>query len=150
MTDLSGTGGTLASGPESRYVVDALGHILDGSATAGRASLDAGAALTSWAAILRRLDVAGRALALDAGLDPLDSARWARQVAALAAAASCETPECVAEVLAAWSAGIGLPVAIDLVADAVDAVAEDDRAFAACLVLAWLVDVSGFPPQVVA
>jgi len=151
VTDLSGTGGTLASGPESRYVVDALGHLLDGDAPAARATLDAGAALTSWASVLHRLDVAGRALALDAGIEPVDAGRWSRQVESLAAGARAEpVPEGVAEVLAAWSAGRGVPVAVDLTAGTVDRVDEDERAFAAALVLAWLVEVSGFPPQVVA
>jgi len=151
VTDLSGTGGALASGPESRYVVDALGHLLEGAATPARATLDAGAALTSWAAVLHRLDVAGRALALDAGLDPIDAGRWTRQVEALAARAGVDpVPNGIDEVLAAWSAGDGVPVCIDLTSGAVDEVAEDDRAFVACLALAWLVDVSGFPPQVVA
>lgn len=149
VTDLSGTGGTLASGPESRYVVAAIGHVLEGSGSAGRASLDAGAARTSWAAVLHRIDVAGRALALDAGLDPADARRWSLQVAATADAAGCEVPGGVDAVLAAWSAGEGVPVAIDLLAGSVDRLPEDDRAFAACLVLAWLVEVSGFPPEVV-
>lgn len=151
VTDLSGTGGTLASGPESRYVVDALGHLLDGDAPAARATLDAGAALTSWASVLHRLDVAGRAVALDAGIEPLDAGRLAAQVRSLAEDARAEpVPDGVAEVLAAWSAGKGVPVPIDLTADVVDEVAEDERAFAATVVLAWLVDVCGFPPQVVA
>lgn len=149
VTDLSGTGGTLAGGPESRFVVDAIGHVLDGSGTAGRASLGAGAARTSWAAVLHRLDVAGRALALDAGLDPTDAGRWSLQVAATADAAGCDVPEGVDAVLTAWSAGEGVPVAIDLLADSVHHLPEDDRAFAACLVVAWLVDVSGYPPEVV-
>lgn len=150
VTDLSDVG-TLASGPESRHVVEALGHLLDGDAPAARRRLGAGADETGWAAVLHRLDVAGRALAVDAGLRPDDAPACAGEVAVLAAAAGVDPlPPGIAEVLAAWTRGGGVPVAVDLDRGEVDLVPEADRAFAACLALAWLVDRSGFPPQVVA
>lgn len=149
MTDVSGRGGALASGPESRYVIDALGHLLDGRPAAGRATLDAGAALTSWASVLHRLDVAGRALALDAGIDLHDAARGAGAAAALTGDDTAPA-EAIAEVLGAWGAGGGVPVAIDLTVGSTHLAPDADRAYAACVALAWLVDASGFPPQVVA
>jgi hypothetical protein len=151
VTDLSDTSGTLASGPESRFVVDALGRLLDGDGSGVRDQLAAGAGATSWAAVLHRLDVAGRALALDAGLDPADAARWARRGEALATSARLDpVPAGLDQVVAAWSSGQGAPACIDLTTEAVDATPEDERALAACTVLAVLVDASGFPPQVVA
>lgn len=148
---MSETGGALASGPESRFVVDALDSVLDGAAASAHAELVAGAAATSWADVLHRLDVAGRALALDAALAPADAPRWAEHVAALAGAAGVQAlPDGTGAILAAWSRGDGLPVAIDLTTEQVDPASEDERAWAAALVLAWLVERSGFPPQVVA
>jgi hypothetical protein len=151
VTEMSDVGGAITSGPESRYVIDAVGSVLDGIAAGGHDCLAAGAAATSWAAVLHRLDVAGRALALDAGIAPADAPSLAADVASLALAAHADpTPDGLDEVLAAWSGGRGIPVPVDLTSGAVDPVAEDERAFAGCLVLAWLVDRSGFPPQVVA
>jgi len=148
---MSGREQTLASGPESRFVVDALGCLLDGSADGATRTLGAGAAATSWAAVLHRLDVAGRALTLDAGLLPADAAVTTRSVAALAASVGVDPlPPGVDEVVAAWTRGDGLPVGVDLPARAVDVVGEDVRALGACVVLAWLVDHGGYPPQVVA
>lgn len=144
-------GGTLASGPESRFVVDALDAVLAGAADVGRQTLLHGASATGWAALLHRLDVAGRALALDAGLRPADAPACAAEVAALAASSGVRNlPPGVTEVLASWSRGRGLPVPIDLSEGSIDVVPEPDRAEAACLALAWLVERSGFPPQVVA
>ena len=150
VTDLSDLG-TVAGGPESRHVIDALGSLLDGDGEQGRRHLHQGAARTSWAAVLHRLDVAGRALAVDAGLSPADASVWAREAAELGATAGVDpVPACVEQVLAAWSGGQGLPVDVDLESGAADPVPEDERALSACLALAWLVDRSGFPPQVVA
>ena len=148
---MSEPGGALASGPESRFVVDAVGSILDGDGDAGRELLIAGAHVTSWAAVLHRLDVAGRALTLDAALVPADTAVWSEHVAALAASAHVDPlPSGIPDVLGAWSRNEGVPVAIDLRSEAVDLSPEDTRVWAAGLVLAWLVERSGFPPQVVA
>lgn len=143
--------GALASGPESRFVVDALSSVLDGQGPAGRAELVAGADATSWASVLHRLDVAGRALALDADLAPAEVPTASARVAALAAAAGVDPlPAGTAAILAAWSRGDGVSVDIDLTNDRVAVEHEADRAFAAALVLAWLVEHSGYPPQVVA
>lgn len=151
VTDMSETGGALASGPESRFVVDALGSVLGGHASTGRAELEAGAAATSWADVLHRLDVAGRALALDAAMTPGDALSAPAHVAALAATAGVDRlPRGTDHVLQAWCRGDGVPVGIDLLSGALDPEPDSERAWAATLVLAWLVDRSGFPPQVVA
>jgi hypothetical protein len=148
---MSGSAGALASGPESRYVVDALTGLLDGSPRAASAQLGAGASATSWASVLHRLDVAGRALALDAGLMPADAPATALRVAALAAATGVDPlPASIDGVVAAWTRGEGIPVSVDLSGGAVDTLPDDERAFGACLVLAHLVDQAGYPPQVVA
>jgi hypothetical protein len=148
---MSDSGGALASAPESRFVVDALGSVLDGDGAAARGLLIAGAEATSWTAVLRRLDVAGRALALDAAIAPSGAPAWSVHVAALAASAGVDPlPPGVSEVLVAWSRGDGVPVQIDLTTDQVGAAPEADSAWVAALVLACLVDRSGFPPQVVA
>jgi len=150
VTDLSDVG-RLASGPESHHVIDALGAVLDGDGGAGRRHLEIGAVVTSWAAVLHRLDVAGRALALDAGLSPADAAPSAVEVGALAARAGIDPlPAGIEDALDAWSRGLGVPASIDLAAEQVDLVPEEERALGACLALAWLVDRAGFPPQVVA
>lgn len=148
---MSETGAALASGPESRYVVDALDSVLAGRCADARDDLVAGARSTSWADVLHRLDVAGRALAFDAAMegraDPSDPSR----VAALAASCGVDPlPSGTDEILDAWGRGDGVPVCIDLTTDEVDDEPESDRAWAATLVLAWLVERSGFPPQVVA
>ncbi len=143
--------GALASGPESRFVVDALSSVLDGHGPAGRDELAAGAAATSWASVLHRLDVAGRALALDARLAPDDVPVAIARVAALAATAGIDhLPSGTGAILQAWVRGDGVSVGIDLTTDRVDIEPEAERAWAATLVLAWLVEDSGYPPQVVA
>lgn len=148
---MSETGAALASGSESRFVVEALGSILEGQGSAAREGLVAGAGSTSWAAMLRRLDVAGRALALDAELAPTDVPAWSIHVAALAASAGVDPlPPGTADVLLAWSRGDGVPVQIDLTTDEVGVAPEGESAWVATLVLACLVERSGFPPQVVA
>jgi hypothetical protein len=148
---MSDTGAALASGRESRFVVDALTSVLDGQGATAQAQLLAGAEATSWTDVLHRLDVAGRALALDAALTPFDVPVSVDQVAALASTAGVDRlPAGAAAVLGAWSRGHGLPVPIDLTIDRVDTSPETDCAWAAALVLAWLVGRSGFPPQVVA
>ena len=151
VTEMSEKGAALASGPESRFVVDALDSVLDGRCADAQRLLDAGAAVTSWADVLHRLDVAGRALAFEAALRPCDLTADAARVAALAGACGVDPlPRGTAQVLEAWCRGSGVPVAIDLTTGEVDAVTDAGQAWAATLVLAWLVDRSGFPPQVVA
>lgn len=148
---MSDPGATLASGPESRFVVDALTSVLDGHGDDAQGRLAAGAAATSWTDVLHRLDVAGRALALDAALMPADVPASVDLVAAFAGSAGVERlPAGAVAVLGAWSQGRGIPVPIDLTIDQVDTSPETDCAWAATLVLAWLVQRSGFPPQVVA
>ena len=143
--------GALASGPESRFVVDALSSVLDGRGPDGRSELTAGADATSWAAVLHRLDVAGRALAFEAAIAPCDLPADTGRAATFAAARGVDPlPVGIDRILDAWCRGDGVPVTIDLTTGEVDVVPEPDRAWAATLVLAWLVDRSGFPPQVVA
>jgi hypothetical protein len=148
---MSETGSALASGPESRFVVDALDSVLDGRCADARDELVAGATATTWADVLHRLDVAGRALAFDAALDAGDLTTDAARVAAFAASCGVDPlPAGTGQILGAWCRGDGVPVSIDLTSDEIDSAPEADRAWAATLVLAWLVDLSGFPPQVVA
>ncbi len=150
VTEMSDTGAALASGPESPFVVATIGSLLDGDAAGARAHLLAGAAATSWPAVLHRLDVAGRALAVDAELHPDHVPTWRTKVAELAHDAGLDAiPAAVGDVLDAWSRGEDVTVVIDLDRAEVT-VGEDPRAWAAGLVLAWLVERSGFPPQVVA
>ena len=151
MSEMSEAGGALASGPESRFVVDALDSVLDGRAADARHELDAGAAATSWADVLHRVDVAGRALAFDAALDGCDPAVDTARVAVLAASCGVDPlPTGTGQILGAWCRGDGVPATIDLITGELDAEPESDRAWAATVVLAWLVERSGFPPQVVA
>ncbi len=148
---MSDRAGTVVNGPESRHVADAVEALLDRDADGARRRLVEGARTTSWAAIVHRLDVAGRALAQDARLDPDDAPSWATHVAVLAGAAHVDAvPSGLVEVLAAWSRGDGIPVAVDLSTGQIDARSELTRAWTGTIVLAWLVDRSGFPPQVVA
>lgn len=150
VTEMSDTGPALVSGPEAPFVVAAIGSILDGDAAAGHDLLLRGAEATSWPAVLHRLDVAGRALAVDAELHPDHVPTWRTKVAELAHDAGLDAiPPAVGEVLAAWSRGEDVAVVIDLELAEVQ-VGEDPRAWAAGLVLAWLVERSGFPPEVVA
>jgi len=150
VTEMSDTGAALASGPESPFVVAAIGSILDGDAAAAHTHLLEGAQVTSWPAVLHRIDVAGRALAMDAELHPDHVPTWRTKVAELAHDAGLDAiPAAVGDVLAAWSRGEDVSVVIDLDRATVH-VDEDPRAWAAGLVLAWLVERSGFPPQVVA
>lgn len=142
--------GARSSAPASRHVVDALGSVLDGDPVAAREQLVAGAEATSWAAMVHRLDVAGRALTLDAAVAPAGVQRWIADVATLAASVGVDPlPPGTPDVLAAWIRGDGVPVQIDLTTDEVAAASEAESAWAALLVLACLVDRSGFPPQVV-
>lgn len=151
VTEMSDLDGALARGPESSYVIAAVGAVLDGDGRSGLDHLLDGARATSWTGVVHRLDVAGRALALDAGLRPADVPAVVAHVAALAAGAGVDPlPGGVVEVLRAWSAGEGIPVAVDLQRQRVDLAPDSSRAWAACLVLGWLVERSGFPPEVVA
>lgn len=148
---MSEPGSALASGPESRYVVDALDSVLDHRCADARRELQAGADTTSWADVLHRLDVAGRALAFDAAIAPCDLPTDSVRVATLAATCGVDPlPSGTDRILEAWCRGDGVPVTVDLTTGEVDAEPEADRAWAATLVLTWLVDRSGFPPQVVA
>ena len=119
----------LVNGPESRFVIEALEALEDGDDALAEASLAAGAVATSWAAVLRRLDVAGRALLAD---DP---------------DATQQAP--VGVVIERWAAGEGVPASVDLTTGAVDARTDAERAWDGLAALGWLVARSGFPPQVV-
>jgi hypothetical protein len=130
----------LVNRPASAFVVDAVAALLRDDVGGARMCLIQGAARVGLPAIAHRLDVAGRALAVDAGLledddrdaEPpivllpgLDTSAWA-----------AGHEDDVAAVLTRWSGGADddLPV---------------DRIWPSLAVVAWLVDRAGYPPEVV-
>ena len=140
----------MVSGPETPYVVDALDHLLRGDRVAARVALLEGAEVAGWRAIAHRLDVAGRALAVDAGLwDPPDrsgggSARRGDIVVLPGLDTSSgfaggldDDDAAAAEVIDRWTSGVGSSLPLD-------------RIWPSLTVVAWLVDRAGYPPEVVA
>lgn len=137
MSELSASADSLTNGPESPFVVDAVDAVLTGDATRARAALIEAAEVASWEAVAHRLDVVGRALALDAGLSDdtgddivllpdLDTSSWVGGDATDAAA-----------LLRRWSsAEAGDDLSTDLV-------------WPSLAIVAWLVDRAGYPAQVV-
>jgi hypothetical protein len=137
VSELSGSADSLSNGPESPFVVEAVDAVLTGDVTRARASLIAAADAASWEAVAHRLDVVGRALALDAGLSSddddeivllpdLDTSSWVAGSAADAAV-----------LLSRWSN-----------ADTADELSTD-LVWPSLAVVAWLVDRAGYPAQVV-
>ena len=138
MSELSGSAGSLTNGPESPFVVDAVDAVLTGDANRARAALIEAAEVASWEAVAHRLDVVGRALALDAGLSSddagdeivllpdLDTSSWIAGNASDAAV-----------LLSRWSS-----------AEARDELSTD-LVWPSLAVVAWLVDRAGYPAQVV-
>ena len=135
----------LVSGPETPYVVDAVDGLLRGDRLAARLALLAGAEVAGWSAIAHRLDVAGRALAVDAGLwDPPDTTGGGSAqrgdivvLPGLDTSTGFADEAATAEVIDRWTSGAesSLPL---------------DRIWPSLAVVAWLVDRAGYPPQVVA
>ena len=127
----------LRNGPESCHVVDAIDALLREDVTAARAALIAGAEECGWPAVAHRLDVAGRALALDAGmrsggddtivvLPDLDTTGWLRPAAQ-------DAPT----ILDRWASS---DLEGELPADLV---------WSSLALVAWLVDRAGYPAQVI-
>ncbi len=140
---LGASDATLVNGPESGHVVDAVGALLDGRTWEAREALRTGAESSSWAAVLHRLDVAGRALVSDAAAD-----EGADEVVAALAATEGTTPA-DRDLLVRWRDGDGIAASIDLLNDEVELTDDHDRAWHALGLLAWLVDRAGFPAEVV-
>ena len=126
----------LANGPESRVVVGALDAILGDDADAAQATLLAGAEEVGWEAIAHRIDVAGRALAVDAGITPATIPDEIDLTPALRASFLTSTADGIPDVLARWW---GAP----------DAPSEFGTVWPSLVMLAWLVDRAGFPAEVV-
>ncbi len=127
----------LENGPETPYVVAAVDALLRSDIVGARLALIDGADATSWEAVAHRLDVAGHALAVDAGfhapdsddvvlLPGLDTSSWAHRGAG------------AAELIARWAHGQraeGLPL---------------DCVWPSVTLVAWLVERAGYPAEVVA
>lgn len=149
VSELSDSSGAIRNGPESPYVVAVIDALLGGDSEGAAEALDSGAEATTWAAVLHRLDVAGRALAGDPELasveidwdDAADRLGWHLTPAACRAAEAS---------LQEWAAGRGVAVSVDLTTDSVDARTDRERVWPAVVAVAWLVDRSGYPAQVVA
>ncbi len=140
----------LVSGPETPFVVDAVDGLLRGDRVAARVALLEGAEVAGWSAIAHRLDVVGRALAVDAGLwDPSDPAgdgsAQRGDIVVLPGldtssvfADDVDAPEfAAAEVIHLWTTGDGSALPLD-------------RIWPSLTVVAWLVERAGYPPEVVA
>lgn len=146
---------TLASGPETALVVDAVRAVIDGAGDGSGShvldTLDLAISQVGAGVVAHHLDVAGRALARDlaeslAG-DPDCGIDWA-DVAASASSAGIAAGE-LRSIVHGWVEGVGLAVTIDLVADELDLSDGHDRTLAALVAVATLVQAAGFPPEVV-
>ncbi len=125
-------------------MVEAVDALLRSDVVAARLALIEGAEATSWSAIAHRLDVAGHALAVDAGLrvpadaaDPaaqdeivllpgLDTSSWAADQSDVAAA-----------LIARWTADeerADLPL---------------EQVWSTLVLVSWMVERAGFPAEVV-
>ena len=128
----------LHNGPESSYVIDAVDAMLRRDVVAARLALIAGAEATGWEAIAHRLEVAGRALAVDAGLRDGHDADHIVLLPDLDTSSWSQVRHDAADVLSRW------------IADEPDAdEAAVDRVWSALALVTWLVDRAGYPPQVV-
>jgi hypothetical protein len=136
------TASPLENGPETPFVVEAVDALLRSDVVAARLALIEGAEATSWAAIAHRLDVAGHALAVDAGLhvpaddDPgrdeilllpgLDTSSWA-----------ADEGSAVAGLIARWTTD-DQPADLPL-----------EQVWSTLVVVSWMVERAGFPAEVV-
>lgn len=132
----------IAVGPESLHVIDAVDALLRGHAAEARAALTEGAEAVGWPAIGHRVDVAGRALALDACTEFGDDRGPFRLVAEVNAWTDQDTIDLVdvPEVLDRWCAS-PLGAGEDT---------PSHQMWTALALLAWLVERSGYPAEVVA
>ncbi len=142
--DMSGSvSSPSVSGPETPFVVGAVAHLLDGDLVRARMALLRGADAVGWHAIALRLDVAGHALLVDAGLwDPPDaagdgSARRGDIVLLPGLDTSTWSVDEAADVLERWTTGTTAPAPLN-------------RIWTSLGVVAWLIDRAGYPPEVVA
>ncbi len=141
---------SLASGPETPFVVDAVAGLLRGDRVAARIALLEGAEVAGWSAIAHRLDIAGRALAIDAGLwdPPGPAGNGSAQRGDIVVLPGLDTSSgftdgvgapvaAAAEVIHLWTTGDGSALPLD-------------RIWPSLTVVAWLVERAGYPPEVVA
>jgi hypothetical protein len=139
VSEMSGSSSApLMNGPESAFVVAAVDAMLRRDLAAARKALVDGAEATGWEAIAHRLDVAGHALAVDAGLQDdhptdhivllpdLDTSSWTTG------------RDDAIELLTRWTADDFRP----------DDTAVD-RVWSSLAVVTWLVDRAGYPAEVV-
>lgn len=143
------------TGPETRFVIDAVDALMRSDVVGARLALIEGADATSWSAIAHRLDVVGHALAVDAGLrsgdNGVDADHPADKDGAPAAldeilllpgldTSSWAVPhtEFAEALIRRWSTESDrndLPL---------------DRVWSTLAVVTWLVERGGYPAQVVA
>lgn len=146
VSEMSGSASTpLENGPETPFVVEAVDALLRSDVVAARLALIEGADATSWAAIAHRLDVAGHALAVDAGLQApstddsedsgedeivllpgLDTSSWA-----------LGQGDAAAELIARWRTddeSTDIPL---------------EQVWSTLVLVSWFVDRAGFPAEVV-
>ena len=139
VSEMSGsTRMSLRNGPESGFVIDAVDAMLRHDLAAARMALVSGAEATGWEAIAHRLDVAGRALAVDAGLRDGPESDHIVLLPDLDTSAWSEVRHEAGDILGQWTSGEPAP--------AEPAV---DRVWPSLVLVAWLVDRAGYPPQVV-
>ena len=139
VSEMSGsTRMTLRNGPESGFVVDAVDALLRHDAAAARMALISGAEATGWEAIAHRLDVAGRALAVDAGLRDGPESDHVVLLPDLDTSAWSEVHHDAGDILSQWTSGEPAPTEPPV-----------DRVWPSLLLVAWLVDRAGYPAEVV-
>ncbi len=127
----------LTNGPESRFVVDAIDALLHGDVAAARLALLACADDVGWPAIAHRLEVAGRALTVDAGFTLESLPAEIDLVPEVLHSVLDPLRDAAPRVLARWSDPDGpAPTALDDV-------------WPSLAVVAWLIDTAGYPGEVV-
>lgn len=128
----------LENGPESRFVVWAVDAILRSDIVVARLALIEAAELVGWRAVAHRLDVVGHALAADAGLTE-DTVPDEIDLASEVMATTIGTSDVgTRHLLARWCHGPGDVGELPL-----------DEVWPSLALVAWLVDVAGYPAEVV-
>lgn len=135
VSELSDFPSGLANGPESRHVVAGVDALLEGDILRARFALIEAAEVAGWTAVAHRLDVAGRALAADAGIG-VDGPGLVDALPELIGCAWVDAAGVadVSAVLATWVEGETIELA---------------SMWAAMRALGWLVQRAGFPAAVV-
>lgn len=131
---------TFTNGPESPFVVDAIDAMLRDDLTAARDALLRAADVAGWRAVAHRIDVAGRALTLDAGYTPDTVPEELDLVPEVIATTLRRTDADVPELLGRWCEPDTQTTATSPSVEAV---------WPSLAMLAWLVDQAGFPAEVV-